>query len=319
MKKLMYLSGIVILSAIIFMAGCKKDEDPEVVGDPTIALVSGAGFISGDTQLPADAEFTVKISAAMNVNTEKKLVRLEVTRSFTPATKSGTTDTTYTFNIDNEEQVLIELTTNAYPQVGQEVFEYVIFDQVGHSDAISITITTEQNVTSWLDVDMGSYNDPTGSFLATSTGGVYVKVEAFDHQEIIDLIFYLGAVVNGSTFAGPADPTVQDIFNLNNDPAWTTFNDTRIISPAPIGYEAFNAIGDTYQFPGFEDSQSETFADKLEKDDVIYFKTADGKKGFLKLNSINGRGDYINIDVKVEKSGLLKTVPVLNARFLISN
>ncbi len=317
MKKLMYLSGIVILSAIIFMAGCKKDDDPEILGDPTITLVNEAGFVSGDTQLPADAEFTVKISAAMNINTEKKLVRLEVTRSFTPATKSENADTTYIFNIDNEEQVLIELTTNAYPQVGQELFEYVIFDQAGKSDAVSITITTEQNVTSWLNVDMGSYNDPTGSFLATSTGGVYVKVEAFDHQDIIDLIFYLGAV-NGSTFAAPADPTVQDIFNLNNDPAWTTFNDTRIISPAPIGYAEFDAIGDTYQFPEFEDSESETFADKLEKDDVIYFKTADDKKGFLKLNSINGRGDYINIDVKVEKGGTTKTAPALNARFRIS-
>jgi hypothetical protein len=237
----------------------------------------------------------------MNVNTQVKLATLEVARSFTPADQGASTDTSYSWSLQMQEQVIIDLTSYAFPAVGSEVFEFKVIDANGNSDMVTITITTENNVSAYSGISLGSYNDPEGSFMATTDGTTYTKAEAFQHQELIDLVFYLGAQ-NGSTFAGPGDATVQDVFQLNVDPdKWTTFNDTRFIYPAPIGHAEFDAIGEAYIFPEFDDNDSESDANQLQSDDVVFFKTAGGKLGFLKINTITNRGDQVNFDVKVEK------------------
>jgi hypothetical protein len=301
MKILMYLPGILFLAGVLLMAGCQKDETPEPVGDPTIALVSGEDYISGDATLAAGEKFTVKISAAMNVNTNKKLVTLEVYRNFTPVTKGTAVDTTFYFNLGMEEELIIDLDVTAYPAIGSELFEFTVIDEAGNKDKISLTITTEENVMAYADVLLGSVNDLEGSFMATSSGMTYIKAEAFQNQALIDLVFYLGAT-NGSTFAGPGDTLVQQVFHLNDDPdKWTTFNDTRFINPAPIGHAEFDAIGGAYMFPDFDGDASKSEAKQLQDNDVIFFETVDGKRGFIRINSISSRGDQVNFDVKVEK------------------
>ena len=67
---------------------------------------------------------------------------------------------------------------------------------------------------------------------------------------------------------------------------------------ADINASEFDAIGDSYDFPEFTGTVDDI--NNLEAGDVVFFKTTKNKLGYLKVNSINGKGDYINIDLIVE-------------------
>ena len=142
---------------------------------------------------------------------------------------------------------------------------------------------------------MGSFNDNLPSFMATATGTLMSKAEAGAAQETVDFAFYLGAV-NKSTFGAPSNSDVKLVFDLAAA-GWTTFNNT-MFEMAPINATEFDAIGDSYAFPEFTGTEDDV--NNLEASDVVYFKTAANKLGYIKVNSINGKGDYINIDVIVE-------------------
>jgi hypothetical protein len=295
MKKILALLFIIGLAGIIF-TGCQKDEDE--AGSPTISFLAEAGYISGDATLLVNEEFKIKVSISQNVESQSELKSLTVGRTFTPATKADW-DTTFSLPTGGNQE--IELTFNSANIAGSELIELTVTDANNKTDMVSLTITTElPKVTSYPNNEMGSYNEPAiGSFFATSSGTVYSKNDAFAVQDMVDFGFYLGSQ-NGSTFASPADPLLKTVFDLEGA-GWTTYNETMFINPAPIDASEFDAIGDAYAFPEFDEGSSSSYANKLNQNDVVYFKTHDGYRGFIKVNSINGRGDKVNIDVKVEQ------------------
>ncbi len=63
--------------------------------------------------------------------------------------------------------------------------------------------------------------------------------------------------------------------------------------------DEFNAIGDVYDFPAFTGDLSGVT--ELESGDVIMFKTVNDKIGLIKINTINGRGDHVSLDVIVSE------------------
>ena len=149
------------------------------------------------------------------------------------------------------------------------------------------------NVNKNMGVTMGSHNDDNGSFYSTSTKQVFNITDATANQEKVDFLFYLGAV-NGSTIASPADEDANTVYAIQD---WTTKNNT-LFASTDITVEAFDNIGDTYTFPDF--TGTETGITQLENNMVIMFKTTDEKMGLIKVNSINGRGDFINLDIIVQ-------------------
>jgi hypothetical protein len=294
MKRLILFACVIGLATAMLMIGCEKEEnDP---GNPSINFIVEQGYISSDATLNVNAEFKVKVGVFKNNESNSDLQTLTVGRTFTPASRA---DWDTTFNIDGDNQQ-IEITFTAYNTAGSELIELTVTDKNNKSDMVSLTITTAlPEVRSYPNNDLGSYNEPTiGSFFSTKIGAVLPKNDAFSIQEKVDFGFFLGAN-NGSTFASPANPTLQEVFELN-EAGWTTFNETMFISPAPIDAAAFDAIADGYIFPDFDDASAKSYANQLSNNDVVFFKTVDDKLGFIKVNSINSKGDKINIDVKVE-------------------
>jgi hypothetical protein len=293
MKKLIVLLGVIGISAVMLMSGCQKEEDEP--GNPSVSFIAEAGFVSADATLNINEEFKMKVGLFKNTESNSDLNTLTIGRTFTPATRADW-DTTLTLQSGDNQQ--FELFFTSATIAGDELIEITVTDKNGKSDMKSITITTvEPGVMSYDGIELGSWNDPTGSFFATSDGSVMNKTEATAMQEKVDIIFFLGAS-NGSTFGGPTDATVQDVFDIAD---WTTQNNTLFINPAPVSAAEFDAIGTTYSFPEFNEGDAATKATQLNNNEVIFFKTDGGKLGFLKINSINGRGDKVDFDIKVQE------------------
>lgn len=287
MKKLS-LFLITLLSVTVILSSCKKDENS---GPPTLNFIGGEGYVDADEIIAVNTIFKVGIAASANAESNEKLSTLKLTSSI-----SGTAfiDTTLTVN---ELQYNVDFQFNAQQAGVVETITFMVTDKAGQMAEKSLTLTYEAlgvPVAKTSNVLMGSHNDDNGSFYSTTTNLTYNITEATANQEKIDFLFYLG-VTNGSTIASPADIQANTVYDITG---WTTKNET-LFADSEMTASEFDAIGSEYVFPEF----TETLTDikHLENNDVIMFKTVDNKLGFIKVNSINGRGDFISLDVIVSE------------------
>lgn len=286
MKKIVYL--FVALLTVSVFSSCSKDDDP--VGPPNLNFLGGDEYVDTDAVIEVNTTFKVGIAATENAETGQKLSTLKLTRTIN---ETAFIDTT--FNI-NDSQYNIDFTFNSQAAGMVEVIEFTLTDKGGQVAQKSLTITYEEaavNVNKNMGVTMGSHNDDNGSFYSTTTKQVFNITDATANQENVDFLFYLGAV-NGSTIASPADEDANTVYSIQD---WTTKNNT-LFASTDITVEAFDNIGDTYTFPEF--TGTDTGITELENNMVIMFKTAGEKMGLIKVNSINGRGDFISLDIIVQ-------------------
>ena len=291
MKRSIYFMGLLLLAGAMIFTACNKDDDPDPVDQtPVLTFIGGAGYTSADVVLQPGSIFKVGINASENATSKKNIETFKVVRTYnnTPTTvfeDDNIGEQTYTWEDDS---------LYAHTATGEERWTFTITDKDGFAKEISFIITTAPTVVAYTNVNMGSYNDPTfGSFMATATGTVMTKVEASADQASVDFAFYLGSV-NKSTFGAPSNADVKLVFAIAT--TWTTFNET-LFEMASLSGAEFDAIGDMYIFPGFTGTKDDI--NNLENGDVVYFKTVNDKLGFIKVNAINGKGDVVNIDVKV--------------------
>lgn len=281
------------MAGAVLLSSCKKDDEEEPAVDltPILNFIGGAGYTDADATLAPSAAFKVGINASENTTSKSNISAFEVVRTF-----NNTPTTVYTEDNINDPTYTWEQDLVANTQAGEERWTFTVTDKDGLKKELSFIITTVPNVTAYLDVDMGSYNDPNfGSFFVSSTGTVMTKAEASADQASVDFAFYLGAV-NGSTFGAPANTDVQTVFDLGG--VWTTFNNT-LFEMTDLNPGDFDAIGDSYVFPEFTGTEDDI--NNLENDDIFMFKTVNDKVGLVKVNAINGKGDVVNIDVKVQQ------------------
>jgi hypothetical protein len=262
---------------------------------PSISFVISNDFVSGDTVLEKNAEFMVGITAASS-ESGIGLANLIVLRNFEHTGPEVVVDRAVSGQDLSWDSAF---RANAY--AGYESWTFIITDMAFETAEISFLVKTEEpaggdEVVSYPNVTLGSFNDPDyGSFFSTGTGLAYNRAEAGQNQALIDFAFYYGAT-HGPTLGAPSSPDVQSIWDL---PAagWTIFNQT-LFKEAAISAKEFDAIGSHYTFPPFSGGDDDIR--HLEHDDVVFFKTINEKPGYIKVNSINSKGDIINIDVKVE-------------------
>ena len=292
MKKTIYLFGLLLLAGAMVFTSCKKDEDEPVVDlTPVITFIGGAGYTSADASLAPSSTFKVGINAGENATSKKNLATFKVTRIFNNVPtivfeKNNISASTYSWEDD--------LVANA--AAGEERWTFTVIDKDGLMKELSFIITTTPTVVSYKNLTMGSFNDPTyGSFMASATGTVMTKAQASADQGSVDFAFYLGAV-NKSTFGAPSNSDIKQVFNLVG--VWTVFNNT-LLELSTMNASDFDAIGNAYSFPAFTGTSDDV--NNLAAGDVVYFKTVANKHGYIKVNSINGKGDVINIDLKMEQ------------------
>ena len=255
-----------------------------------MTFIGGAGYTSADVDLAPSSTFKVGINASENATSKKDIASFTVVRTF-----NNTPTTVFEDDNINEATFTWEQDLIANTQVGDERWTFTVTDKDGLKKELSFIVTTISSVTSYRNLSLGSFNDDLPSFVATATGTLLSKAQAGAAQETVDFAFYLGAI-NKSSFGAPSNSNIKLVFALATA-GWTTFNNT-LFEMASINAAEFDAIGNSYAFPAFTGTDDEV--NNLEAGDVVFFKTVNNKYGYIKINSINGKGDYINIDMIVE-------------------
>lgn len=291
MRKLnLFLLMTIFLGAATIFTGCNKDEDDPITGSPSIDFKAGANYTSEDITVSTGDQIVVGILAAMNIETEKSLTNFKLTIGTTVLVDStlnaSSFDVDYTINFD---------------EVGSATLTARITDESGSYDEIFFDITVEQamaTVKKNTNIEMGSFNDPKGSFYSTVNEMVYTVAQAKLNQAAIDFIFFKG-VTNANAIGAPDDSEANTIstFQLAD---WTVKNQTRFNTTTMTAAE-FDAIGNTYAFPEFNATTAASLANNLVNGQVIYFKTQAGKHGYIKVVDLYSRGDMAKFDVIIEE------------------
>ena len=289
MKKLSYLLGLFLVAGMLF-SSCSKDETEEPQDlTPTISFKGDAGYTSADVTINEGDDILVGVIALENSTSGKNLTnfKMVLTSNNTPQTLVDSTFNESSFTADY---------SISFDNAGETRLSATITDKDGKSKEVAFNITVnaiQPTVVTYEDIKLGSWNDVDyGSFYATTTNTVYFKADATNNQAAIDFAFFKGATTQNSIGA-PASSNVQTIFDIGN---WTTFNETKI-EMATIDAAEFDAIGVIYAFPDLTENTLEV--NNLEAGNVLLFETVNGKKGYIKINNFDQKGDRMNIDVKV--------------------
>jgi len=289
MKFSIYSLAIVFFAASLFIS-CSKDDTVETY--PTISFKTGNDYTSSAVTIEKGGSIKIGVIALPSTTSNKNLTKFKLTGTTnnTPATIIDSTFSNDSFNADYSIAFEIAGETNLIAE---------IFDKDGKTASISFIITVidaSEPIYKYTDITLGSFNDiEFGSFYSTSTNEVFFSDQAINNQPKIDFEFYLG-LADGATIASPADENANNVFRILQNPLWTIKNNTKFMV-AVISADEFDAIsdGDNYTFSDFTGESTSII--NLQPNNVTYFKTEQGKTGFIKVNNVNIIGKEMNIDV----------------------
>lgn len=299
MRKIaLYLMLVAVASVF---TSCTKDEEPTDKA-PTIAFKGGAGFISADANLPAGSQVMVGILATANANSNAKLVRFKVTRTFNNVPEvvlDSTLANVSSFSMDGQIDVRKE--------AGSERWTFEIVDKDGQSASVSLNITSTPTVNVYTAILMGGQNNVNvGSFWSSVDNKVMKQAEAVANQNKVDLLYFYGTV-NQATIAAVDDDQASIAWN-NIFNTWTVKNATRFKKVASINWNQVTEYNDELILSNAV-NLSDTRANMLQVGDIVAFQTAatsanPSKKGLFKVLSIDGSigaDRTITIEVKIQK------------------
>ena len=297
MKQTKLILGLFAIALLGFFTACEDDPNTDPA-PPVITLDGATGYIAGDAEVNAGSEFKIKVTATPNATSNAKLTNLSVVRTF-----NNVSTTAIDTALDKATSFSVEITLQAQDVVGAERIVITIEDKDGETAEKVLNITyveAPSPLTSFTAVLLGAQTATQGSALDADLGQVYNKTDAATNSALIDIIYYYGST-NNATLTAPDDETIDGTGASSFDYAagWATNNATRFNSNPGMTAAQFDAATDDTKLKDIE-----TFSDskivQLAVDDVIAFKTAEGKKGLIKVVSIDGEGSgTITLDVKI--------------------
>lgn len=266
-------------------------------GNPVIQLKEGSQYIS------TSAEIEVNVPALIGINGEKSesspynlnRLRFKAISNNVPITILDTTFLSSSISWECELTFILP---------GEITLLFELWDEGGFKDEVSLFVTVREDpgvaVHKYSNVQLGSFNDITGSFFSTTTGTVYTPAQLVNSpsdQALIDFLFFKG-VTNYNCIASPDDGDANTI-SIFQIAAWANKNQTRF-NATDITVAQFDAIAEEYNFPAFNMASQTTKVNNLQEGEVILFKTEEGKSGLIKIVDLFSRGDVVIIDVIVE-------------------
>jgi 5-hydroxyisourate hydrolase-like protein (transthyretin family) len=227
MKKLTFIFTILILSSITCIISCKdKKEEPQDL-KPTISFKTGGSFISSDTTLNAQQEFSIGITVSRNATSQKNLSRLTISRSYNNVvwslwdTTLNTANFTFNFN---------------FKSLGIATTERIVFtvtDTEGQKSEILLNITTLPDL------------KPTIDF---KTDASYISTDTTINS---DQEFSIGIIASCNAVSGANLASLQITRTIGNNTwySWdTTFNmaninlDFQFVSLSEVNTETIAVI-----------------------------------------------------------------------------
>ncbi|MBK7211690.1 MAG: hypothetical protein IPH88_00030 [Bacteroidales bacterium] len=293
MKKVLFLSSILMICSVLIYSGCTKDEDPI---PPVQSFKSGTGYVSSDASIAYGDSIVFGISAKGNGT--DNLVKFEV--SFNGDVLFDSTINTQNFSIE-----LLTVKT----VLDKEVWKFVTTDIAGNKDSDSIIVTGDfGDINTYTDIVLGAQNNTTEKgFISysNSVSTLYTMDEAFNHQADVDMfLFYENTAshVNLMTLAAPGS-NITGIFTGASSPEnYTTKNLTYFVK-TDLSTTVFDGItNDAMIVMSYDPNNKFKKAKMLAVGDVYAFLLASGKYGLLKITEVNGVEDgTVKFSVKIQK------------------
>jgi hypothetical protein len=292
---------LLLLATGLFLAtACKKDENEEPPIDPRphITFKDTAGYTAADGDFMEGDEVKIGVVATQNTITKKNLSKFTLTqnRGGESTVVADESISIVTFNKDYD--VVLEIP-------GSYSFTARITDEDDNFAEVSFNITVDEapdprvNVKKNSGIELGSVNDTVGSFYAAAIETVYRVDAAAENQEKVDFIFWKDHRVHSNSIVSPDNEAIAAV-NALGIQGWEVKNPTRFIK-TDMGVEAFLEIEDKYLFPEFDAAASVSIANHLENGDILFFRTQDGKHGYIRIIDLYNRGDRALIDVIIEE------------------
>ncbi len=293
MKKKFAIIGIMMFSASIFLAGCKKDESPVL---PTITLKQSAGYISASTT--AAYGDTLNFGITAKYNGTDNLVKFQIFAEGTKLLDSTINTQTFTFDFYSVKSIL-----------AKEVWKFVTIDIAGNSKTDSVTITGNfGDILTYNSITFGAQNNTTEkSFLSFSNSAatLYFQAEAFNNQANIDMFcFYENTAShqNMMTLAAPGS-TITGIFTGTTAPDFYTSKNITFFVKTTLTTAQYDAVtNDAVVLASYDPANQFKKAKVLTIGDVYAFNLQSGKKGLFKVTAVDGtETGTLQIAVKIQK------------------
>jgi len=303
------ISNLLVLSAIIVLASCGKDEEVVLPDGPTITIVSDQLSATAIYEATAGEviTFSVTVNAPGGFNnyTATSGSQTIISESKT----AGTTETTFTSNRTTEISTSEDF-------VGQTVtIEVTAVDDNNKTSSVTLEFTvvsaplTPANVV-MLAAPLGDLTAT--SFYSTNTGEKYapsaVNASNDPISNDIDFGYYYGST-NNATIASPSG-FVGSVFASQVE-LWGTKNETTLLATTLTSTDFIETTTTASLVAKFDaGTDGSQFRTGLKVGDVVAFQTSStktnspGKKGLILIKAINGtfnQNDNIEIEVIVEK------------------
>lgn len=293
MKFWRFFSFAMLIVAGVAISGCSKDEDEPVDMGPTLALKTGEGYTSADFEVVEGTVVKFGITASKSTTHDHNLARFNI--MYNSLTLVDTVFDAASFNADFEIQFV-------GVGIGKVTFKITSHGGLSDQEELNATVTEPpylgEEVKKVTNIELGSFNDPIGSFYNTVDDMKYTVPEAKLNQAKVDFLFFKG-VTFFNTIAAPDDEAANTIpsFELGD---WTTKNQTRF-NTTTMTVAEFDAIGDLHIFPEFNTANATKKVSDLVPGQVFMFRTVGEKLGYIKVVDTYEKGDKIKIDVIVMK------------------
>ena len=285
-----------MLALVVGMGFTSCSDDEDLSGDHIIIEPSANNPSTAYVGTPFVIKFTVALHDNRISEVDVRTGNLSIPKY--PQTK-----------FDNNKTNLLKFTYEPKEdEVGELTFTIIAKDNKGAENFEQVKITIKKQpaaIESFTAVLMGSHDDAKfGSFFSTVTGIVYKITPAGENSELIDFAYFYGST-NEATISAPDN---DDVFGTGDKvfgpvTSWTPRLKTRFtkISAQNLTVAEFDAAEDDEIITENEAEELSKMVNKLQDGDLVFFVTADGKKGIFKVADLDTKAKTITIDVKVQK------------------
>ena len=271
---------ISIISAILFLSACKKEQLSDI--QPTIELKVASGFISEDTELGAGVQYKVGViaSAENGENLTNIIIK-----------SNGNTIFDNGYNAPS----LAEEITLTKSNEASEKLTFIIRNKARMADSISITIKKAEvgfgSIIKYSSVILGcNENSNIGNYYSLANNLVYTQSEAFNNQDVIDIIYFFDPAGDENALGSPGANLTGILTGSDAPDNWTILPTTRYSrSPISIKADEFdNALNDSLIIANlFTDGGRK--AKTLSTGQFWGFVNNENKYGIIKIEDVTGQ------------------------------
>ncbi len=304
------------IATVGLMSSCSKTSEspqatlPPATGDVQISFLNYPG--TGDVSITAAPGNFISVAVSVQKSPKgdrpQKLRVYEADSINTRGSQIGGSP----IDLRNTDKQQIKNVNYTFP-VSATKTKYLYFevDESGGNFSRKLLIinpSSSATLNTYSGIVLGAQTNAAASRLSSATGQLYVACDVYSNVNDIDITYLSNGSTPTPTFSSnpqravlgqSTDATGCEDSNSSHSTAGgpgTIFSSVKVANLSDFT-NASDATLAAYDITGTQQSIT------VSAGDIIAFKRADGKKGFIKVNSIpdTGVSGTINIDVKVQR------------------